>query len=132
MHAVDKLMEGEVDDSLAKVVDEVSKVEDSYDTKLKRIEDKIEREERELAEDESELSQRRMEEMGTHAENVMRLFSKRRSSSVSRSLSKRRMTEKAKADVEESRDALEDLAKDYAEMEHEKAEALEEINERWG
>jgi hypothetical protein len=111
--------------------EELRKVDDSFDKKLKRIEDKIEREQRELDEDKSDLAQRRMEEMGTHAENVLRLFSKR-SSSVSRSLSKRRMTERAKADVEESEDALIELAKDYEDMAREKAEALEEINERWG
>ncbi|HSF81423.1 MAG TPA: DUF87 domain-containing protein [Anaerolineales bacterium] len=111
---------------------EVEKVESSFDQKLKRLEERLGREERELAEDESDLSQRKMEELGTHAENIFGLFSKRRSSRrLSSSLSKRRMTEKAKADVEESLEAIADMKKELAALEKEKALALDEINEKW-
>jgi hypothetical protein len=85
---------------------------------------------RELKEDESELSQRKMEEWGTHVETVLGLFGKRKRS-VSSSLSKRRMTSGAKADVEESLDAIEDYKRDLADLEKEKAEALEEVEEKW-
>jgi len=51
---------------------------------------------------------------------------------MSTSLSKRRMTQKAKADVEESLDAIEDYKEDLAEMEAELARELEEIKDRWG
>jgi len=56
---------------------EIDKVEASYEKKLDRIEDRLRREERELKEDEADLSQRRMEEYGTHAENVLGLFTRR-------------------------------------------------------
>jgi hypothetical protein len=112
---------------------EAQKVEAAYDKKLAALEDKLAREERELSEDESELSQRKMEEMGTHAENIFGLFTGRRSSRrLSSSLSKRRMTAKAKADVEESQDVIKDLEKQLAALEKEKAQALEEVNARWG
>ncbi len=111
---------------------EVAKVEDSFDQKLKRLEDRMRREQRELVEDETDLSQRKMEELGTHAENIFGLFSKRRSSRrLSSSLSKRRMTEKAKADVEESLDAIADMKKEIAALEKEKAAALDELNDKW-
>ena len=62
-----------------------------------------------------------MEEMGTHAENIIGLFGGRRSSRrLSSSLSKRRMTEKAKADVEESHDVIAELKKEIASLEKEK------------
>ena len=109
---------------------EIDKVEDSYEKKLDQIEERLRREERELKEDEADLSQRRMEEYGTHAENVLGLFTKR-SRRLSTSLSKRRMTERAKADVEESEDAIEEFKKQIAELEKELQLAIEEVQAKW-
>ncbi len=111
--------------------EEHKKVSDSYDRKVDSLLDRLKREQRELSEDEAELSQRKMEELGTHAETVLSLFQKRRRS-MSSSLSKRRMTSKAKADVEESIEAIKDLEKDIAELKREMDEALEEVNDKWG
>ncbi|MBN2549243.1 MAG: DUF87 domain-containing protein [Anaerolineales bacterium] len=104
----------------------------TYDRKIDVLQEKLAREERELDQDESELSQRKMEELGTHAENVLSLFAKRKSSRrISSSLTKRRMTEQAKADVEESIEAIAEMKKEIAALEKEKAQVLEEINQRW-
>jgi chromosome segregation ATPase len=112
---------------------EIEKKSAQFDRKIKSLEDKIAREERELREDEAELSHRKMEELGTHAENVLGLFGGRKSSRrLSSSLSKRRMTEKAKADVEESLDALEDYKLQIEELEAERNQVIEEISDRWG
>ena len=46
--------------------------------------------------------------------------------------SKRRLTEKAKADVEESEDAIEQYKKDLNELQRERQGAIDEINARWG
>jgi hypothetical protein len=46
-------------------------------------------------------------------------------------LTKRRLTAQAKADVDESKEALEEMQQQIAELEKEKADALEEINQRW-
>jgi hypothetical protein len=109
---------------------EIEKVDESYNKKIDRVEDRLVREERELREDQEELSQRKQEEWGTHAETVLSLFGKRRRS-LSSSLSKRRMTAKAKADVEESLEEIEQYQEQIAELEQEMAEELEEIKERW-
>lgn len=110
---------------------ELRKVADSYDRKIESIRNKLGREERELQEDESELSQRKMEELGTHAENIFSLLSGRRRR-MSTSLTKRRLTAQAKADVEESLDAIDDFEKQIAALEKEKAQELQEVNSRWG
>lgn len=111
---------------------EARKATETFDKKIDALRIKLAREERELAEDESEHSQRKMEEWGTHAENVLGLFGGRRSSRrLSSSLSKRRMTSQAKADVEESLDAISDFKKQIASLEKEKAHVLNEIEERW-
>ena len=110
---------------------EVKKVTASYDKKVDSLVDRMEREQRELSEDEAELSQRKMEEYGTHAETVLSLFNKRRRS-LSSSMSKRRMTAKAKADVEELIDAIKDLEEDISDLKREMDKALEEVNDKWG
>jgi hypothetical protein len=109
---------------------EMDKVEASYEKKLDRIEDRLRREERELRQDEAELAQRKMEEMGTHAENVLSLFS-RRSRRLSTSLSKRRMTERAAADVEESEEAIEDYKQQISDLEKELKRAIGEVQTKW-
>jgi hypothetical protein len=111
---------------------EVESLREKYETKIDRIQDRLTKEERELAEDESELSARKMEELATHAENILGLFGGSRSRRrVSSSLTKRRMTSKAKADVEESHAVIEDLQKELAEMEAELRTEIEQIHARW-
>ncbi len=109
---------------------ELKKVAQKYDKKVDSILAKMKREERELEEDRSELSQRKMEEYGTHAETVLSLFGRRRKS-LSSSLSKRRMTEKAEADVKESLQTIEDFERQIKDLQTEQAEALDEVNEHW-
>jgi chromosome segregation ATPase len=109
---------------------ELDKIEDKFDRKIDTMVSRLKREQRELEEDQSELSQRKMEEYGTHAETVLSLFS-RRKKSLSRSLSKRRMTEKAEADVKESIQAIEEYEKQIRDIQVDEEEAREEANERW-
>lgn len=112
---------------------EIKKTLAALDRQIKTLQDKLAREERELAGDQAELSQRKLEEMGTHAENVLGLFGGRRSSRrLSSSLTKRRLTEQAKADVEESLDAIADFKRQLAKLQQDKAAVIEEINARWG
>jgi len=109
---------------------ELEKVSDKFEKKVDTIVSRLKREQRELEEDKSDLSQRKMEEYGTHAETALSLFS-RRKKSLSRSLSKRRMTEKAEADVKESIQAIEEYERQITDLEAEKGEALQEVNDRW-
>ena len=108
----------------------LAKLEAEYDKKIAALETRLERETRELDSDEVELSQRRMEEMGTHAENVFSLFSRRRRR-LSTSLTKRRLTAQAKADVDESRKEITSLEKQIKMLEDEEAQEMERINQLW-
>jgi hypothetical protein len=112
---------------------ELEKKTATIDRRLKTLEDRLMREERELREDEAELSNRKIEEAGTHLENLTGLFGGRRKASrLSSSLTKRRMTEQAKADVEESLDAIDELKRQIAETQRTRQETVDEINEKWG
>jgi hypothetical protein len=110
---------------------EITKETTKFDRQLRSLKDKRSREERELREDEADLSHRKWEEAGTHLENIFGggKGARRR---VSTSLSKRRMTEKAKADVEESIGAIKDFDNQIAQLEERRDEAVQEINDRWG
>jgi hypothetical protein len=111
---------------------EIKKTTDRFDSKIKTLRNRLLREERELSEDETELSQRKIEELGTHTENILGIFNRRSHRRLSTSLTKRRLTEQAKADVNESLEAIDDLKKQVKEVEDEKAQTLNEINQRWG
>ncbi|MBI1793470.1 MAG: DUF87 domain-containing protein [Chloroflexi bacterium] len=113
---------------------ELVKVTGALEKKIKALEDKLAREERELQQDQTELSQRKVEEIGTAAESVLGMLGGRRSigRKVSTSLTKRRMTEQAKADVEESVDSIDQYKKDLADLQAQRDEAAAEINSRWG
>jgi hypothetical protein len=111
---------------------EITKTADTFDKRIATIQTRLQREERELSEDETRHSQRKLEEMGTHAENVLGLFGGKRSSRrLSSSLSKRRLTEQAKANVEESKAAIADFKRQISQIEKEKAQALENVTRRW-
>src|SRR5215207_9861382 len=112
---------------------EIAKKTAQLDRQLKTLEDKLTREERELREDESELSNRKLEEAGTHIENITGLFGGRRKATrLSSSLTKRRITEQAKSDVEEYITAIDQFKQQIAELQKRREEVVAEINNRWG
>ncbi|MCX6036493.1 MAG: hypothetical protein NTW99_01110, partial [Chloroflexi bacterium] len=112
---------------------EMAKATTALDRQIKTLKDKIAREGRELKMDEDEVSQRKGEELATHAENVLGLFGGRRSSRrLSSSLSKHRMTEQAKDDVQESVDALKQYDQELAQLEAARQQALDSAGSQWG
>lgn len=112
---------------------EFEKLAAKLDRRIALLEDKLSREERELRQDETELAQRKMEAMGTHAENVLGVFLGSRSTRrLSSSLTKQRMTEQAKADVDESVEAIAQFKSQLAELDKERLRLAEEVNARWG
>lgn len=109
---------------------EAEKLETQFKKKLDSVEDKLKREERELAEDEAEFSSRQREEMVKHAETLFGLFTGRRRS-VSSSMSKRRMTAKAKADIQESKDAIEAFKREMETIKEELEDELLALEREW-
>ena len=109
---------------------EIEKVTARYERKLDQIVKRLEREVRELREDRAELERRKQEETISHAETLISFLGKRRRS-LSSSMSKRRMTQRAQEDVEESEEAIEDFEAEIRELEQEKEESLAKIQEKW-
>ena len=110
---------------------DIAKQTVQLDRQIRSLEDKLSREERELHEDETELSHRKWEEAGTHLENIFGggKSGRRR---VSSSLTKRRLTEQAKADVDESVDAIAQYKGQVAELQKRREELMAELNSKWG
>jgi hypothetical protein len=112
--------------------DEMAKATAAIDRQIKTLKEKIAREERELKMDESELQQRKGEELATHAENVLGMFGGRRSTRrLSSSLSKHRMTEQAKDEVDESITALNQYDQEMNQLEEARRQSADEAASKW-
>jgi hypothetical protein len=97
---------------------------------LDKLEAKLEKETLEYEEDKQQLSHRRLEEVGKGIENAIGLFSGRRKS-ISTSLTKRRMTSKAKSDLEASEMDVKNAEAAMEAMEKEMTEELAELEANW-
>ena len=109
---------------------DLEKIRRTYERKLRRLRERLKREERELAEDLAEYEQRKQEEWVTHAENLLGLFLGRRRR-LTTSLTKRRLTQKALADIEESKAAIAEYKAQIEALEAEMREAMEEVRAQW-
>ncbi len=110
--------------------EEVETLRAKYEKQLDALEAKLANERQGLLEDQQELEHRRMEELGTGLENVLSLFSKRRRK-ITTSLTKRRMTAKARADVAASEQTVVRLKKQMVQLEADFKEELEACAQRW-
>ena len=111
---------------------EVDKVRQRYRTKLDRLRKRLERERTELAEDQAEYAARKQEEMVSGAETLLGVFGIfGRRKSISSAMSKRRMTQKAKMDVEESEQEIARLEQEIQEMEEDVRAEAEAIAAKW-
>jgi len=111
---------------------EIAKRTAQLDRQLKTLEDKLTREERELQMDQNELAGRKREEGSNLLEIGAGVLGVGRKKSITSQFSKNRLTSKAKADVEESIDAIEQHKEQIKELEKRREETIAEINNRWG
>ena len=111
--------------------DELETLKDKFRKKFDVLDKKMRREERELEDDREEHAQRRMEELTTHFENIFggKSYGRRR---ISSSMSKRRMTQQAKAKIDESEDTIKEIERDLELLKDEMDEMIDELEEKWG
>ena len=111
---------------------EVKKLRAKYERKLDQLEDRLRREEQEMEEDKIEYDARKQEELLSGVESVVSLFSRRNlSTRLSTASRRRRMTRKAKADIEESEEVIADLKERIEEIKEEAAAEEQEIANKW-
>ena len=118
------------DQARREMENELDATRDKFQKKLNDLKKKLNREQRELEDDRAEHSQRRMEELTTHFENLFggKAYGRRR---ISSSLSKHRMTQHAKDDIEESEDMIEEIERDIANLTIEMEDTIDEIEDKW-
>jgi hypothetical protein len=109
---------------------EKEKTDDEFRSRIDRLEDRLRREERELSEDRIEYDGRKREETLGLGESVLGLFTGRRSSrTLSQASRRRRMTAKARADVEESEEVIRELEEEIEGVRRDWDDALKELAE---
>lgn len=109
---------------------EIDKLKSDYDKKAAVLDDKLTRAQRALAEDEAKYQQRKREEGVKAIETIIGLFGKRRSS-LSSSMSKRRMTANAKMEMESGEAEIERLKEQLDQLKDELASATTAAQARW-
>jgi hypothetical protein len=110
---------------------EIGKLTAAIDKQIASLNDKLLREQRELAQDETELSQRKWEEGGNLAELGAGLLGLGRKKSLTTQLTKRRMTEQAKAEVDESVQVIKQFQAQLQELSRKREQVIQDANERW-
>ncbi len=111
---------------------EIDKTTLQLDRQVATLQDRLTRVERERAQHESEYNNRKWEENATHAENVIGLFTGKGSMrKVSSSITKRRLSEQAKSDMEESAARIKQYELQLHELEQKREQMVESINQKW-
>jgi hypothetical protein len=109
---------------------EIDSLTKKQKSQLDTLEDRLAREENRLDGYNQQLGHRRMEELGKGVENVLGMFTGRRRT-VSTSLTKRRMTSQAKANVEKSELEIKNITRDIEQLKAEQAAELAKVQQKW-
>ncbi len=111
---------------------EIAKQAGALDRQIKTLADKLAREERELQMDQNELAGRKREEGSNLFEIGAGVLGVGRKRSVTSQFAKNRLTNKAKANVDESIDAIAQYKQQIADLQKQREELIAEVNSRWG
>lgn len=111
---------------------EVDKLESRAGKAIDKLQDKLRKERRELDEDEAELASRKQQEWIGIGETVLgAVFGRRSRRSLSRVSSNRRMTQRARMDIEESHEEIAELTDEIEELRTTVKEDAEELTLKW-
>lgn len=111
---------------------EIAKKTSALEKKIKTLEDKLGREERELREDEADLQNRNIESGANLLELGASAFGLTRKKSITTQFTKHRLAQNAKAEVEESQEAIAQFTKDLNALMREREQVVRDISDRWG
>ena len=111
---------------------EIGKIQSKYEDKISKLEDKIRSLERDLSSEQEEYQARKREEYLGAGESVLGFFiGRRRTTGITTASRRRRMTEKAQNEVQETQGELSHLKRDVDELEAELKSAVGKITEKW-
>jgi hypothetical protein len=110
---------------------ETARLTATIDRQINTVNDRLQREQRELTQDQVKYEQRKWEERGNLAEIGASVFGIGRKKSLTTHLTKNRLTQEAKADIEESVDVIKQYETQLAELRQRREETIKETHERW-
>ncbi len=110
---------------------ETAKLTATLDRQIATLRDKLSREERELSQDQAEYEARKREETGNMLELGASIFGLGRKKTLTSQLSKGRLSQQAKADVDESIEAIKQFEQQLAEFQQRREQTIQDVNERW-
>lgn len=110
---------------------DISKQTTVIDRQLASLQDKLDREERELNQDQVEYDNRRREETGNMLELGAGILGLGRKKTITSQFTKNRLSQQAKADVEESVDTIKQLKQLIKELEQKRQLVVQAANEHW-
>lgn len=101
------------------------------DRQIITLKDRMFREQRELTQDQVEYDQRKREETSNLLELGASVFGLGRKRSITSQMAKNRLTQQARAEVDESVDAIKQFEGQIAELERRRDELVRDVNDRW-
>jgi hypothetical protein len=111
---------------------EVDMLKKKYSKQLDKLENKIQKLEFDLASNESDYQARKREEIVGAGESVLGFFlGSRRTSTATTAARRRRLTSKAKRNIDETKKEIVEAKKDVSELEEELRKAVEKIVEKY-
>ncbi|WP_455278220.1 hypothetical protein, partial [[Eubacterium] cellulosolvens] len=112
--------------------EEIDKLNEKHSERINNLRNKLRKFERELASDEAEYEARKREEMLGIGGTVIGVLMGRRPTSAGTTIARRRrMSTKAKMDLEETKEDLIELKKEIDNLEEKLKESVSEISTRW-
>jgi len=112
---------------------EVEKQASKIDRQIATLQDKLAREERELQQDQTDLENRKMEGLANVGELIAgNLLGIGRKKSITSQFTKHRLSQDAKANVQESIDSIAQFKRQLTELEAQRAQITDDVNSRWG
>ncbi len=112
--------------------EEAAQARAAVSRQMTRLQERLRREQRELTEDQADLEAHKREELLSYGESALNLLTGRRPSYMISNVSrKRRLTQEAEADVNESLEAIADMEEQLEALAAQWEEQATAINDRW-
>ena len=109
-----------------------TKATGTLDRQIAALQEKLAHAERDLQQNQTQLDDRKREELVSDAETVFSLLGGKRTRRISSTMSKHRMTEQTKAQVNDAADAIAEFKQQLAQLQQARQQALDEAGSRWG
>jgi len=110
---------------------EITRLTVPLDRQITSLQDKLAREKRELDQDEVEYENRKREETGNMLELGAGFLGFGRKKTITSQISKNRLSQQAKADVEESLQTIDQLKKQLQDLQERRQQVEQDAGERW-